>query len=723
MKGLFKQNRWFYSHLFSYLLLLAVTLTIINGVFGKRINATYQAEIMGRLGSDIHAIRDTLDGELRLMMTTADQFQLLGSANRYYFEDNPLGANPIKAILGMFTLTNRFIDEIVYIPADQEYLFASSTTARTDFFARELIVSDHMAPADFVAELRRIDHLRVFTVNRNKREHGLAIAIPLYTDYATTSGTLLFFVSDATLLMVIKPHLSQYNASLFIQSEQGTTLFSNDHHNSPQLTFDFSARLNTVPWVLSVTIFEEQSLLEDLNRLSRLQQTSTAIAVLAVSMLIFFLMFINYSPIRKLTRIAGNLVEEPPDGARHGELEEIARSLYFLKNQNITLSEKIERSRESVQNIALQKLLSGRYDTIEEFNKEAEGLSISFDHPYFAVASIHFQETGTDIEELAESIRDELPERLTCYYVFTPIPDRIYFINSLDCEGIRTLASSYETMRKAVEAQIGLIMTVGIGSAYSDAPSIARSFLESRTALDYRFVKGKDTTIIFDEVFENTNFTAPYPKALLDQLHLALKSLDNEEIEERTADLVEYMKTDNIPLFFARSISLDTIRLFYEHLPPSLQTVESGQRDIFLLSDSDTVDEAIHLIQSTKKMLLQCEKPRTTELNEELTHRIIQYIKQHCFSCDFTMLEVADHFSLHLPTLSVLFKEHARVNFLDYVTSLRMDVAKQLLRETNLPLKDISLQVGYYNLSSFIRRFKQIHDMTPGDYRKIRLDG
>ena len=33
-------------------------------------------------------------------------------------------------------------------------------------------------------------------------------------------------------------------------------------------------------------------------------------------------------------------------------------------------------------------------------------------------------------------------------------------------------------------------------------------------------------------------------------------------------------------------------------------------------------------------------------------------------------------------------------------------------------LKDISQQVGYYNVSSFIRRFKQIEGMTPGDYRK-----
>lgn len=723
VKDLFKQNRWFYKHLFSYLLLLVVTLAIINGVFGKRINATYQAEVMRRLESDILALRDTLDGELRTMVTTANQFQLLGSANRYYFEEDPLGANAIKAILGMFTLTNRIVDDIIYIPCDQEYLFTSSTTSKIDFFAKELYVANYLTPSDFVDRLKHLDHLQIFSVKRHKKDRGLAIAIPLVTDYATIRGAFLFFVSDGTLEAVIKPHLIQYNASLFIQADDGTTLFSYGQSDSFEGTFDFFASSTLVPWKVAVTIFQEQSLLDDLNQLSNMQQTSTIIAVLTVSMLIFFLMFVNYSPIRKLQKIAGNLVDAPHDGPKLGELEEIARTLHYLKNQNITLSEKVERAQESEQNIALQRLLSGRYERIEHFNDEATGLSIPLDKPYFLVASIHVHDLDTDIEELAELIRDELPEPLSCYYVFTPIPDRICFINTLRQEELARLPTDYETMRKAVEAQAGTSLTVGLGSAYHQSEDIVRSFLESRTALDYQFIKGKNTTILFEEVYESTNFTAFYPKALLDQLSLALKSLDKEEIEHHTGDLIEYLKQDNIPLFFARSISLDIIRLFAGHLPPSLQNIKEEQKDIFLLSEIDTIEEVIQLVLSAKETLVNCEIPRQAELNEGLMHSIIEYVKEHCFSCDFSMIQVADHFNLHLPALSVMFKEHVKITFLDYVTSLRMDFAKQLLRETDLPLKDVSLQVGYYNISSFIRRFKQIHAITPGDYRKLQAEG
>ena len=56
-------------------------------------------------------------------------------------------------------------------------------------------------------------------------------------------------------------------------------------------------------------------------------------------------------------------------------------------------------------------------------------------------------------------------------------------------------------------------------------------------------------------------------------------------------------------------------------------------------------------------------------------------------------------------------------NMLDYLIDLRMKLAKELLRTTTLPLKDISEQVGYYNVSSFIRRFKTHEGITPNSYR------
>ena len=50
-----------------------------------------------------------------------------------------------------------------------------------------------------------------------------------------------------------------------------------------------------------------------------------------------------------------------------------------------------------------------------------------------------------------------------------------------------------------------------------------------------------------------------------------------------------------------------------------------------------------------------------------------------------------------------------------------MERAKELMK-TDMGLREIMLEVGYFNMSSFIRRFKQLYGMTPGEYRHTLSD-
>ena len=55
---------------------------------------------------------------------------------------------------------------------------------------------------------------------------------------------------------------------------------------------------------------------------------------------------------------------------------------------------------------------------------------------------------------------------------------------------------------------------------------------------------------------------------------------------------------------------------------------------------------------------------------------------------------------------------------LEYLTLLRVEHAKELLASTDMTIRDISIQVGYYDSGSFIRRFKQVTGETPLQYRR-----
>jgi YesN/AraC family two-component response regulator len=90
---------------------------------------------------------------------------------------------------------------------------------------------------------------------------------------------------------------------------------------------------------------------------------------------------------------------------------------------------------------------------------------------------------------------------------------------------------------------------------------------------------------------------------------------------------------------------------------------------------------------------------------------------QNQYMEDISLDSCADHVGMNPVTLSKSFKQVIGKNFIDYLTELRMDKAKELLRETDHKINDIAVKVGY-QISYFNRLFKKLESVTPGEYRE-----
>jgi AraC-like DNA-binding protein len=68
--------------------------------------------------------------------------------------------------------------------------------------------------------------------------------------------------------------------------------------------------------------------------------------------------------------------------------------------------------------------------------------------------------------------------------------------------------------------------------------------------------------------------------------------------------------------------------------------------------------------------------------------------------------------------LSRAFKEQTGKGFNEYCLELKVQKARELLKETGLTVGQISDQLGYQNEESFIRTFKKLTGLRPTEYRK-----
>jgi YesN/AraC family two-component response regulator len=91
------------------------------------------------------------------------------------------------------------------------------------------------------------------------------------------------------------------------------------------------------------------------------------------------------------------------------------------------------------------------------------------------------------------------------------------------------------------------------------------------------------------------------------------------------------------------------------------------------------------------------------------------------YSQDLSLAYLSQLLAMSPAYLSVYIKEKTGANFSDHLNEIRIRKAKELLIVTEMSIQDISLEVGYANITSFNRMFKKQIGMSPGEYRKQQI--
>ena len=94
-----------------------------------------------------------------------------------------------------------------------------------------------------------------------------------------------------------------------------------------------------------------------------------------------------------------------------------------------------------------------------------------------------------------------------------------------------------------------------------------------------------------------------------------------------------------------------------------------------------------------------------------------EYIRSHLDDTNLTLHAVAAHVGLSSNHFSYIFKQGVGVNFIKYLTNVRVDYARELLRTTDLSGAQIAEKVGFNDPNYFSVVFKKICGMTPREYR------
>ena len=111
------------------------------------------------------------------------------------------------------------------------------------------------------------------------------------------------------------------------------------------------------------------------------------------------------------------------------------------------------------------------------------------------------------------------------------------------------------------------------------------------------------------------------------------------------------------------------------------------------------------------------EEVKQSPAYDKTIDNVVSDIREHYME-DISLTSLAAKYNISMARLSEMIKEHLQLNFSDYIASLRIQRAKELLRDESLSIQEIAEIIGYNDYFYFTKVFKKVEGISPSKYRK-----
>ncbi len=386
----------------------------------------------------------------------------------------------------------------------------------------------------------------------------------------------------------------------------------------------------------------------------------------------------------------------------------------LAQNKLTELQNLAKQSKSNTQDAFLNDLCQGIYSPSEAINK-ANHLGIDIVSSYYYILIIEAKE-AFEIDSM-----DWITDQYTCLH-FKQTPKEIVFI--MKGESKSRLEHEARLLREKIlairERNIESPLIFGFGKVQSRIQGIAVSFLEAEEEKNYHKIIHKHKQIDNDkEISANHEVFLSNRNELLE----FLKNGDCDSITDFSKRYTLFLQEANnsAPFFIYYSL-LDftiTIKQYIKETGMEnsklLQEINNIEMRAGWIREYSEVDGYItEMLQTVLKSAIQA-----SGTYSPVIHKAMEYIQTQFHDTQLSLQTIASRVNVSPSYFSHMFSQETGQTLVEYITNIRMEHAKRLLKSTNEKTYEIAQKVGYNDSHYFCNLFKKLTGMTTREF-KIR---
>lgn len=312
------------------------------------------------------------------------------------------------------------------------------------------------------------------------------------------------------------------------------------------------------------------------------------------------------------------------------------------------------------------------------------------------------------------------------HYVFeSNLSKKLVILFRCDILGDDPRNTAYQVMEiilKALDNTIHVKATGGLGVEVSGPDQLPVSFRSAKRACEYRFSLGENAVYDIRDGSLNTMLFR-YPAQEVKDLLRSIRFGTDSDIQDAIRRIRQYIKDEkqlsgiNVKIVLSEIVT-DILKELSELSEITPRTTEQCLRLHSEISQMSSLEGILNEIMQAA--ITAAEDFRKTENTSSrvLIRKVKECVNSHYMDLSFSLPTAANQVGVSTGYLSALFKKETGMNFIKYLTDVRMEKAMELLRGTDLKAYEVADRIGFENTHYFSVAFKKYTGMSPSDFRK-----
>lgn len=277
---------------------------------------------------------------------------------------------------------------------------------------------------------------------------------------------------------------------------------------------------------------------------------------------------------------------------------------------------------------------------------------------------------------------------------------------------------------------------VAVGESVERLSKLQKSYHSASRAFSQRYLYGENI-LYYDEMElmehrsgqADTNDNAYLKNVDVNALNPAIlqKFLSNglqEETENFVKDYFYAIGQEPMESLVFRNYVILNVRFsvlsFLKSLGCDTEEMEPENTEEILAESGKNIESAITYAKKMISQAITIRDQNSGNKNRSILKTAVDFIDEHYMDEDISLNTAANVANVSSNHFSALFSQNMGQTFIEYLTTLRMNKAKELLRCTGMRSSEIAGEVGYKDAHYFSYLFKKTQGMTPSEYRKAR---